>query len=238
MSSTQIPTFAALYMKSNPAIVGTIAKFQEALSITALKPETTQSLSSAIKTFAQYTEISTKPIPHNLVSAFNTILVTPELQSVLSKSAVNQIRSTMFSEDDSFSDSFLKTSAEICNDDFLEEFQRIDTSDEYAVVSDSAVSKIMSLTGLPEEYIESTEDPKFKRIKAVIVQHIIMPLIISILISTPAAIYKVWHDHKVDQETYRFHQHVISEERKRTSELKKQTELIQEAIDSNGSNSK
>ena len=231
MSSTQIPTFAASYIKANPAIVGTIAKFQEALSTTTLKPETTQSLSSALKIFAQYPEVSTKSIPHNLVSAFNAILITPELQSVLSKSAVNQIRSTMFSDDDSFSDSFLKTSAEICNDDFLEEFQSINTSDEYAVVSDSAVSKIMSLTGLPEEYIESTEDPKFKRIKAVIVQHIIMPLIISIIISTPAAIYKVWHDHKVDQETYRFHQHVISEERKQTSELKKQTELIQEAID-------
>lgn len=238
MSSTQIPTFAASYIKANPAIEGTIAKFQEALSTTALKPETTQPLSSALKTFAQYTEALTKPIPHNLVSAFNTILVTPELQSVLSKSAVNQIRSTMFSDDDTFSDSFLKTSTEICNDDFLNEIQILDTSDEYAVVSDSAASKITSLTGLPEEYIESTEDPKFKRIKAVIVQHIIMPLIISIIISTPAAIYKVWHDHKVDQETYRFHQHVISEERKQTSELKKQTELIQETIDSNESSSK
>lgn len=234
MSSTQIPTLAASYIKANPAIAGTIAKFQEALNASALQPEITQTLSSALKTFAQYTEASAKPVQHNLVSAFNAILITPELQSMLSESAVNQIRSTMFSGDDSFSESFLETSKEICNDNFFEEIQNLDTSDEYAEVSDSAASKITSLTGLPGEYVKPTENPKLKRIKACFIKYFVIPA----LLSVPAKLYDAWHDYKVDQETYRFHQHVISEERKQTSELKKQTELIREAIDSNESSSK
>lgn len=106
------------------------------------------------------------------------------------------------------------------------------TDENYIEVPKDSASTISELTDFPKEGFEKSAESGFVKIKSVLFHELLIPLLIAIIAEIPGLIEQAWSDSQLLEETKFHNAQMLQEERKQTRQLEKQTELLEEMVDS------
>ena len=106
------------------------------------------------------------------------------------------------------------------------------TDENYIEVPKDSASTISELTDFPKEGFEKSAESGFVKIKSVLFHELLIPLLIAIIAEVPGLIEQAWSDSQLLEETKFHNAQMLQEEREQTRQLEKQTELLEEMVDS------